>query len=154
MRSLPNRHLQLRAQRYVRYVDDFVLIHSDAEQLEVWQGKIGHYLSEHLRLALKPGAKLLPLERGIDFLGYVIYPTHTVVRRRVIGHARAKLAAWERRHVRRGNVIADQDTLDALRSTWASYSGHFRHANSRRLVRRFAERFPWLRQAEEQKANQ
>lgn len=139
----------LKVQRYLRYVDDFVLVHRDPRQLEEWQACIEHFLSEHLRLALKPGAKLLPLERGIDFLGYVIYPTHTVVRRRVIGHARAKLAAWERRHTRRGRVVAQTPDVETLRSVWASYTGHFRHASSYRLMHRCYARFPWLRDATE-----
>lgn len=135
---------ELAARRYLRYVDDFVLVHRDPHQLAQWQARIEHFLSEHLRLALKPDAKLLPLDRGIDFLGYVIYPTHTVVRRRVIGHARAKLEAWERRHIRRGRVIAEDADLETLRSVWASYTGHFRHASSYRLIKRCYERFPWL----------
>jgi hypothetical protein len=51
------------------------------------------------------------------------------VRRRVIGHARQKLK------IARG---------EALRSIWASYRGHFRHANSRRLLERFDLEFPQL----------
>jgi RNA-directed DNA polymerase len=33
---------------------------------------------------------------------------------------------------------------ERLRSVWASYAGHFRHANSYRLTQRLKERFPWL----------
>lgn len=32
----------------------------------------------------------------------------------------------------------------------ASYAGHFRHANSWRLRRRFLARYPWLRKALQQ----
>lgn len=75
--------------------------------------------------------KLKPLSAGCDFLGYVIYPSHRVVRRRVIGHARQKL------RTARGEL---------LRSIWASYRGHFRHANSRRLLERFYSEFPHLKE--------
>jgi RNA-directed DNA polymerase len=121
----------LRAQRYVRYVDDFVIVHKSREQLQAWQAQIEAFLRQRLRLELKADIKLKSLSAGCDFLGYVIYPTHSVVRRRVIGHARQKLRAA------RG---------ESLRSIWASYRGHFRHANSRRLLERFHSEFPYLRE--------
>ncbi|HEY0914522.1 MAG TPA: hypothetical protein VGE22_06610, partial [Solimonas sp.] len=33
----------------------------------------------------------------------------------------------------------------AGRAIWASYQGHFTHANSHRLTADFHHRFPWLR---------
>lgn len=134
----------LRAPRYLRYVDDFVLVHHDREQLVEWQARIERFLADRLRLELKAGSKLQPLSAAIDFLGYVIFPRHTLVRRRVVGHARSKLTAWERRHVRRGRVTRDRRALESLRSMWASYLGHFLHANCHRLLDRIGERFPWL----------
>lgn len=135
---------RLRCRRYLRYVDDFVLIHHDRAQLLEWCGQIEYFLSEHLRLALKPHYELRPLTAGIDFLGYVVFPTHTVIRRRVVGHCRARLDAWARKHVRGDRIRAGRAAREALRSTWTSYLGHFRHARHRRLVESFARRYPWL----------
>src|SRR5262249_6287772 len=126
------------AKRYLRYVDDFVLVHHDREQLAAWRDAIEAFLVRELRLELKADQKLLPLERGIDFLGYVIFPTHTVVRRRVIGHARAKLHEWEQRGDRSSHA------LEGLRSIWASYAGHFSHAASLRTILSITREFPWL----------
>jgi hypothetical protein len=128
---------ELKAQRYLRYVDDFVLVHRDPEQLEIWRQRIQTFLQGELGLDLKADQRLRPLASGIDFLGYVNYPRHTVVRRRVIGHCQAKLDAWHR---------TGRDP-DALRSIWASYSGHFSHANSYRLRQRIFRRFRWLQGA-------
>lgn len=125
---------ELKAQRYLRYVDDFVLVHRERDQLAKWQLRIEAFLREALRLELKAGSKLAPLSAGIDFLGYVVYPTHTVVRRRVIGHCRAKLADWKRR----------RRPATELRAIWSSYEGHFIHANSHRLRLHIHQRFPWL----------
>jgi RNA-directed DNA polymerase len=127
----------LRVQRYVRYVDDFVLVHQNREQLRAWQAQIETFLRGNLRLELKADIKLKPLSAGCDFLGYVIYPTHSVVRRRVIGHARQKLSAW-------GRLAPSDRDGEAIRSLWASYQGHFRHANSYRLLGRLNSEFPWL----------
>jgi RNA-directed DNA polymerase len=138
---------ELRAQRYVRYVDDFVLVHESREQLEAWQSAIERFLEKRLRLRLKADVKLAPLQSGIDFLGYVIHPRHLLVRRRVIQHAREKLVDWERRHVERRRIVALTSHYRGLRAIWESYRGHFAHANSFRLQQRFARRFPWLADA-------
>jgi hypothetical protein len=132
----------LKVPRYVRYVDDFVLVHRDAEQLERWRVAIAAFLKAELRLELKADQRLRRLGAGIDFLGYVIYPYHTVVRERVIGHAREKLAAWERQYCT--GAVIPVEALDRRQSLWASYLGHFRHARHHRLLARLRKRFPWL----------
>ncbi len=135
----------LKAKRYLRYVDDFVLVHHDRAQLEAWQGEIERFLGDTLQLRLKQEIKLLPLTSGIDFLGYVIHPTHTRVRRRVVSHARDALSAWAHGNVRDTEVQGRPEDVRAVRAIWASYQGHFRHANSAGLVADFHRRFPWLR---------
>lgn len=137
----------LRASRYVRYVDDFVLIHESREQLLDWQQRIEQFLESRLRLSLKAETRLKPLKSGIDFLGYVVKPTHRIVRRRVIHHARLKLQAWERAHVRRRRLLATPEECRTLQSVWSSYTGHFSHAASAGLHRQFHADFPWLRRA-------
>ena len=134
----------LKAKRYLRYVDDFVLVHHDREQLAAWQQQIEAFLSRELRLSLKPGALLRPLGDGIDFLGYVVRPTHTLVRKRVVAHARAALADWEGQHVKPGVIRATPEALQRIQATAASYAGHLRHANSQRLHTGLQKRFPWL----------
>lgn len=134
----------LKAQRYLRYVDDFVIVHQDAQQLEAWRLAIARFLAAELRLELKVDQRLRPLAAGIDFLGYVIYPTHTVVRRRVIGHCIAKLNAWQHGHVRGRLIRATRIDLERLQSVWSSYHGHFAHARNYRLRERIHRRHPWL----------
>src|SRR5258708_6297618 len=120
----------LRARRYLRYVDDFVLVHESREQLEAWRGAIATFLLEELKLELKADVRLRLLTAGADFLGYIIFPTHRLVRRRVVGHCRMKLSTWERRHVRGGRILAQRKDIEELRSACASYGGHFSHAQS------------------------
>src|SRR3546814_2682289 len=60
--------------------------------------------------------RLQRLEDGIDFLGYVVRPTHTLVRRRVISHAREALARWEQAHVRPGHIHATPAQLRAMQA--------------------------------------
>ena len=44
----------LGAQHYVRYVDDFILIHRDPARLAEWRGRIEDFLRESLHLAVHP----------------------------------------------------------------------------------------------------
>ena len=134
----------LKAQRYLRYVDDFVLVHHDRAQLSAWLVQIEHFLADRLQLSLKADIRLRPLTDGIDFLGYVVRPTHTLVRPRVVAHARAALATWEQQHVSAGEIRATPAQLRQIQSTAASYAGHLRHANSHRLQATLRKRFPWL----------
>lgn len=141
---------ELGARRYIRYVDDFVLVDVDGERLLEQHERIVDFLRDELRLELKPDARPRPLSGGIDFLGYVVWPTHRVPRRRVVAHCRAKLTAWQRAHVRgrrRRQMSATPAEYSEIRSIWTSYAGHFSHAASSRLVAGLERDFPWLRRA-------
>ncbi len=137
----------IKANRYLRYVDDFVLVHHDREQLATWQREIEQFLADRLQLRLKADIRLRPLTDGIDFLGYVIRPTHTLVRRRVIAHAMEALASWEHQHIAGGEILTTPADLRALVATAASYAGHLKHANTYRLQQTLHRRFPWLASA-------
>jgi hypothetical protein len=138
---------ELKARRYLRYVDDFVLVHADRAQLAAWQRRIERFLADRLRLSLQPEVRLRPLGDGIDFLGYVIHPTHTRVRPRVLTHAQAALRAFQAAHVTRRGLRATPAQLRAVASVWRSYEGHLQHADSFRLRKRLHTRFPWLASA-------
>lgn len=68
---------KLHIKQYIRYMDDFILIHEDREYLKYCLTVI----EEHLRgLNLKLSAKktqLFPLKQGIKFLGFHFYLTNT-----------------------------------------------------------------------------
>lgn len=140
----------LKVKRYLRYVDDFILVHHSKPQLEAWLVQIEAFLAQHLQLRLKDDIKLQPIGAGIDFLGYWVYPSHILVRPRVIQHAQQKLEQWQHQYVRRtaqGWLLnATQDEKDSIRSVWASYQGHFSHANTVKLEKRFYVKYPWLQQ--------
>jgi retron-type reverse transcriptase len=134
----------LKAKRYLRFVDDFVLVHRDRTQLERWHRQIEQFLADRLRLKLKDDVRLRPLSAGIDFLGYVVFPTHTRVRKRVVRHAEERLHAWHAAHAARDGLRGTPEDFQQLDATWASYQGHFAHADSWRLRQRFLQRRPWL----------
>lgn len=134
----------LKARRYLRYVDDFVIVHHHRTQLERWQAQIVDFLRDRLHLELKAETKLQRLHDGIDFLGYIVRPTHTLVRPRVVAHMREALTHWAASHVRGNTIRATPASLQRVQAIAASYAGHLRHANSTRLTAVLHVQFPWL----------
>lgn len=79
---------QLKAKHYVRYVDDFVLLHESPQQLHEWLQRIGAFLAERLGAQLNPRKTILqPVARGIDFVGHVVRPWRRTTRPRTLATA-------------------------------------------------------------------
>ena len=134
----------LKCRHYVRFVDDFVLLHPCPQQLLVWRTQIEVFLAEKLNLRLKALSQPHPLQQGTDFLGYVVRPHYRLARRRVVQRLQAVLRQFEQQHVRPHAMHHPTEALHALQAQLASYLGHLRHANSLRLWGRTLARHPWL----------
>lgn len=79
---------QLRVEHYIRYVDDFILLHESPQQLNTWREQIEAFLAEQLHARLNPSKTILqPISRGVDFVGQVIKPWHRTTRRKTVAHA-------------------------------------------------------------------
>jgi len=73
---------RLKAKYYIRYVDDFVILHKDKRVLEEYLIKINKYL-KHLKLELHQNKSgIHPLRNGITFLGYRIFYNYKLLRKR------------------------------------------------------------------------
>ncbi|RQG48309.1 reverse transcriptase [Pseudomonas aeruginosa] len=104
---------QLRAKHYIRYVDDFLLLHESPQQLNEWLAAIEAFLPG-LGARLNPSKTVLqPVDRGIDFVGHVIKPWRRTTRKRTVSEAHRRVAA-----------SSDED----LRTIANSYLGLFRQA--------------------------
>ena len=67
---------------FLRYVDDFALFSDSKRQLRDWKKRIVEYLAG-LRLTIhETGAQATPVNSGIPWLGFVVYPTHRKLKRR------------------------------------------------------------------------
>ena len=67
---------RLRCKAYIRYVDDFALFSQDKRQLWAWKQAVIEHLAG-LRLSIHDtAAQVTPVEHGIPWLGWVVYPTH------------------------------------------------------------------------------
>ena len=72
---------KLKIKYYIRYADDFVILSSNKNYLENLISLISEFLSEKLKLQLHPNkVSIKTLNSGIDFLGWVNFPKHRVLR--------------------------------------------------------------------------
>lgn len=76
---------------YYRYCDDVVMFSSDKRDL--WRLRDLYVKEiEKIGLSIKPSEAVRPLDTGLDFLGYIHYETHSLLRKRIKQNAARKLA--------------------------------------------------------------
>lgn len=70
---------------YYRYMDDIVVLHESKEFLHELKSEIDEYLKEYLDLEIKDNWQVFPTAiRGIDFLGYRVFPDYVLLRKRTL----------------------------------------------------------------------
>lgn len=108
----------LKAKYYIRYADDFVILHENKEYLNNLLPKISVFLEARLKLFLHPDKVFIKtIASGVDFLGWVHFPHHRVLR-----------TSTKKRMLRK--LI-----LDPSDATLASYVGLLSHGNAYKLKR-------------------
>lgn len=72
---------RIKAKYYIRYADDFVILSDDKQSLVNMLPKIKDFLENELNLHLHPKKiSINTVASGVDFLGWVLFPDHRVVR--------------------------------------------------------------------------
>ena len=72
---------QLKIKFYIRYADDFVILNQDKKCLQSLIPEIKSFLNQKLKLQIHPQKLFIKtLASGIDFLGWVHFPKHRVLR--------------------------------------------------------------------------
>jgi retron-type reverse transcriptase len=116
---------KLRIKHYSRYTDDFVVVSSDKLYLENLIKKISNFLDGNLGLNLHPHkVEILSYSEGIDFLGYVVFPHHTIIRKRT--KTRIIWKFRDRIKLYRTGIIEKKSVEASLNS----YLGVLSHANA------------------------
>ncbi len=67
---------------FYRYCDDGVVLASSKAELWAIRDAVHEQLG-HIQLKVKANERVFPVDEGIDFLGYVIYPDHVLLRKRI-----------------------------------------------------------------------
>lgn len=109
---------RLLAKYYVRYADDFVILSRHREWLDSLVPLIDQFLYERLALSLHPNkVSIETFASGVDFLGWVHFPDHRVLR-----------TSTKRRMLKRARGL-ERET-----PTVHSYRGMLKHGNASRLA--------------------
>lgn len=105
---------------FYRYCDDGRILAGTKRELWLARDAV-HQCIESIGLEVKPNDRIFPIEEGIDFLGYVIYPDHIGLRKRNKQTFARKMHEIESR-TRKRELIA-------------SFYGMTKHADCRRLFK-------------------
>lgn len=115
---------ELKVPFYLRYTDDFLVIAESKEKLGNWLSKIQTFLSEKLKMKLHPNKiTFRKYHQGIDFLGYVQFPYHRILRTRT-----------KKRIIKKAKRGISEQSLQ-------SYLGVLSHANSHKLSEEIKDLF-------------
>ena len=91
---------KLRAKYYIRYVDDFIILHKSKRQLEIWKEEINSFLQDKLKIELHPDkSRIINLSRGVDFVGFRNFYYHRLLRKRNIGNIRRKINLFNKEKI-------------------------------------------------------
>ncbi|MDD2753360.1 MAG: reverse transcriptase/maturase family protein [Candidatus Portnoybacteria bacterium] len=107
---------KLKVKYYIRYADDFVIFSENREWLQKLIAAIDDFLSYKLKLKLHPNKVFIKsLHSGVDFLGWVNFPDHRVLR-----------TTTKRRMMRRLRE-------NKFNAAFSSYLGLLKHGNARKI---------------------
>lgn len=128
---------ELRCPAYLRYVDDMALFADSKARLWAWRSAIIDRLAR-LRLTVhENAAQVVPVEAGIPWLGFVVYPTHRRIKSRKVVQGTRRLA--ERFDDWRAGRISFAE-FDASVQGWIN---HVRYADSWGLRQHVLGRLVW-----------
>lgn len=122
-------HFELGAREWTRYMDDIVVLSSNPYELRHWFADIEAFSQERLGMRMSKW-HISPVSRGINFLGYRIWPRHKLLRSQSVTSAKRKIA----RCVRHG----DHDALTKFLSSWR---GHAAYADTCNLFNHMEQRY-------------
>ncbi len=108
---------ELRCRAYVRYVDDFLLFAEEKKTLAMWKRRIERRLYG-LRMTLHE-PQVYPVQTGIPFLGFRIFPTYRRLKRRSGIAFQRRLRGLYLRWVA-GEIPAER--LEASARSWAAHA--------------------------------
>jgi retron-type reverse transcriptase len=115
----------LKAKYYVRYADDFVIMSRNKTWLQAILIQISDFLYERLALKLHPDKiSIKTFASGVDFLGWVNFPDHSVLR------TTTKKRMFNRLNISKGK-----------REVLSSYIGLLIHGNSKKLRNRIEREY-------------
>lgn len=124
---------QLGVRRYIRYMDDWLIVHHDKAYLHALRRTLEEWLWDRLRLRLNNKTQIFPVAgrrgRALDFLGYRMWCTHRRLRGDSVKRMERRLREMQYQY-KRGEI-----GLAEVRQRVNSWVAHADHADTENLKR-------------------
>lgn len=134
---------RLSEKHYVRYMDDFVILHHDKDRLRYLRVDIELFLADQLRLELNHKTQIFPVAarngRGLDFLGYHIWPHKRRLRKDSLKRFKRRVRRLQRQYAAGAIDIRD------IKRQLASWLAHAKHGGAEAAVGKYLENHPFVR---------
>jgi len=124
---------------YIRYMDDFIILSNSKEHLWGIKREIEKCLNNEMLLDFNKKTGIFPISQGVDFVGYRIWPTHRLLRKRSIKKFKRKLRVFKKKYV------TGEITYEEINGCVQSWIGHAKHADSYRLRTKLFREFKLVR---------
>lgn len=123
---------ELGCKYYGRYMDDFYLLSDDKEYLQHCLNEIKRYLSDFF-LTLNDKTEIVPMSKGIRFLGFHTYITNNgKVIRKLNGDNKRQIKKRLRKYA---TLVKDgRMTREKFNETYFSWRNHASHGNCFKLI--------------------
>lgn len=122
---------ELHERYYLRYMDDFLILGLDKKHLREDKERVEIFLRDRLKLAMHPKkVEIFPIDKGIDFLGYVLRDGKRFLRKSTVKRFMKKKRRYE------AMVASGKLTERSLQNTLASWRGYARFADSYQLMKK------------------
>lgn len=125
----------LRLKHYIRYMDDIVIMAPNKRELHTVLAEIENFLWNKLRLTTNSKTQIMPINRGVTFLGYRIWPTHRLLKGQSKRRVKRKMRVYQKLY-KEGMV-----ELEEIRASLMSWLGHIKHCNSYNLQEKLLNDF-------------
>jgi RNA-directed DNA polymerase len=125
---------KLKVKYYIRYVDDFVILHQSKDRLEDYRAVINTFLQNNLAIQLHPDkSKIIQLKNKFTFLGFRMFYYHRLLKKQNVKKMKRK-SEYLTEMFSNGNL--DYDSVYDFFEGWLAYA---KNANTYKLRRKIAE---------------
>jgi len=124
---------KLRIKWYMRYMDDFILLHEDKEYLEYCYAEIEKFLARHHFKPHPKKTKIYNVKKGIKFLGFTHHITEMEKVIRIVDPQNVKS---ERKKLRRQVILVKNGLLTKKQvgDGYEAWKAHVKRGNSYKLL--------------------
>jgi retron-type reverse transcriptase len=132
----------LKIKRYIRYMDDIIILHPEKKQLHIWKDEIEKFLNDELKLHLNNKTAIRPITLGITFVGFRMWPTHRKMKKKSAKKMRKRLKYLSKAY-KRGEI-----SLEDINATVQSYLGIMKQFDSYNLRKKMFNDFVLIKDKE------